>query len=70
MPSELEDMFKKVGEVKSFTLINEKGTGKFKGIAFVEMSEADAKRAISNIHNAEIKGRRLVVKEANPRAER
>jgi cold-inducible RNA-binding protein len=65
------DLFKKVGNVTSCTLIVDKFTNKSKGFAFVEMgSQEEATKAIAECNGKEIDGRALTVNEARPREER
>ena len=45
----------------------DRATGRFRGIAFVEMEDrAAAAKAISELDGAEFFGRQMVVKEARP----
>ena len=47
--------------------IKDRETGRFRGIAFVEMEDAAAAaKAISELDGAEFFGRQMVVKEARP----
>jgi RNA recognition motif-containing protein len=65
--SEIQAMFEPFGEVKSVALIKDKMTKKSKGFAFVEMDDAEAQAAISELNGQDIKGRKLVVNEARPK---
>ncbi|MBK1723494.1 RNA recognition motif domain-containing protein [Thiocystis violacea] len=68
---DLRDLFGEFGELASAEVIKDKFSGQSKGFGFVEMpsnSEADA--AIKALNEAEMKGRKLTVNEARPRAER
>jgi RNA recognition motif-containing protein len=68
--SDLEDIFKKIGEVKSVKLITDLETGKSKGFAFVEMATSeDAAAALQKLNGKEVGGRPLKISEANPREE-
>jgi RNA recognition motif-containing protein len=68
---DLEDAFRKVGEVISVKVINDMETGRSKGFAFVEMATDDlGAQAIETLNGQEIGGRALKVTEANPRPER
>ena len=52
---------------KSGKFINDRTTGRFRGIAFVEMEDdAAAAKAIAELDGAEFFGRQMVVKEARP----
>jgi RNA recognition motif-containing protein len=68
---DLREVFGEYGEVASAEVIKDKFSGQSKGFGFVDMpnnSEADA--AIKELNEAVIKGRKLTVNEARPRAER
>ena len=64
---DIQSLFEPFGEVKSVALIKDKMTKKSKGFAFVEMDDADAQNAISELNGKDIKGRKLVVNEARPK---
>ncbi|BCU06013.1 MULTISPECIES: RNA recognition motif domain-containing protein [Allochromatium] len=68
---ELRNIFGQFGELASAEVIKDKFSGQSKGFGFVDMpnnSEADA--AIKALNETEMKGRKLTVNEARPRAER
>jgi RNA recognition motif-containing protein len=65
--TDLQALFQKAGEVLKFTMVNDRETGKFKGFGFVEMSENDGRKAIQKLDNHDFHGRKLVVREANPK---
>jgi RNA recognition motif-containing protein len=68
---DLHEVFGEYGELASAEVIKDKFSGQSKGFGFVDMpnnSEADA--AIKALNETEIKGRKLTVNEARPRAER
>ena len=68
---ELRNIFGQFGELASAEVIKDKFSGQSKGFGFVDMpnnSEADA--AIKALNDTEMKGRKLTVNEARPRAER
>ena len=55
------------GTVTSVKFINDRATGRFRGIAFVEMEDSvAAAKAIAELDGAEFFGRQMVVKEARP----
>ena len=55
------------GTVSSVKFIMDRATGRFRGIAFVEMEDsAAAAKAIAELDGAEFFGRQMVVKEARP----
>jgi RNA recognition motif-containing protein len=64
---DLYNLFSQFGTVTSAKIINDKVTGRSKGFGFVEMeNEEDARKAISNLNESEVMGRKLVVNEARP----
>jgi cold-inducible RNA-binding protein len=68
--ADLSDLFGAVGEVLSVNLITDRMTGRSKGFAFVEMSDANAaQQAIDQLNGREVDGRPLKVAEARPRRE-
>ena len=67
----LNQMFRPYGEVTSAKIITDRDTGRSKGFGFVEMADnAAAKRAIEELHQAELDGRTLTVNEARPMEQR
>ena len=55
------------GAVTAVKFIKDRETGRFRGIAFVEMEDAAAAaKAIEELDGAEYFGRNMVVKEARP----
>lgn len=65
---DLKQVMEEYGPVDSVKIIKDRETGKSKGFAFVEMpNDADAKKAIEELNEAEYEGRQMVVKEARPR---
>lgn len=70
---ELRGFFEEYGEVASVKIITDKFSGRSKGFGFVEMPvEEEARKAISELHGAEVDGRTIVVNESeekrdNPR---
>ena len=68
---ELKKEFAAFGAVDSVTLIKDKFTGTAKGFGFVEMSvKSEADAAIAGLNDKELKGRKMVVNEARPMADR
>lgn len=66
--SELKGYFEEYGEVSSVKIITDKFTGKSKGFGFVEMPDEDsARQAIQDLNGADVKGRAIVVNEAEER---
>jgi len=65
--SEIRELFAQHGTVESVSIINDRDTGRPRGFGFVEMSRADASRAIQNLNGKELGGRPLRVNEAQER---
>ncbi|HEX5626247.1 MAG TPA: RNA-binding protein [Saprospiraceae bacterium] len=67
--AQLQAMFSEFGEVSSVKIITDKMTGKSKGFAFVEMPNDDeAREAITNLDQKQMKERSISVSEARPPA--
>ena len=63
--ADLKEIFEEYGAVSSVKIITDKFTGKSKGFGFVEMAnDAEAKKAIEELNEAELEGRKMVVNEA------
>jgi len=67
---DLEELFRSYGEVVSAKHMTDRETGKARGFGFVEMADADAKKAITALDGREFMGRDINVNEARPREER
>ena len=68
---DLQDLFGKIGAVDSVSVMRDMATGRARGFAFVEMAtDADAQKAITELHDRPMGGRNLTVNEARPRTER
>ena len=65
--NEVRDMFAAHGTVESVSLITDRETGRPRGFGFVEMSRADASRAIQALNGKDMGGRPLRVNEAQER---
>lgn len=62
--------FEAFGQVTSASVIKDKYSGESRGFGFVEMSsKEEAQAAITGLNGKELKGRKLNVNEARPRAE-
>ena len=61
-------LFSKHGTVEKVSLISDRDTGRPRGFGFVEMSRADASRAIQNLNGKDLGGRPLRVNEAQERS--
>ena len=68
---DLYNLFTPYGEVVSAKIITDKfNNNRSKGFGFVEMSDDEAARqAISNLHDTELSGRKIIVNESAPRKE-
>jgi len=68
---DLYNMFTPYGEVVSAKIITDKfNNNRSKGFGFVEMSDDEAARqAISNLHDTDLSGRKIIVNESAPRKE-
>ncbi len=60
-------LFSAHGTVEKVSLINDRDTGRPRGFGFVEMSNADAARAIQALNGKDYEGRTLKVNEAQER---
>ena len=64
---DISKMFSEVGEVIFVKVVKDKDTGHSKGFAFVEMkTEADAKKVIDVLNDADLGGRQIRIQEAKP----
>lgn len=69
--SDLLDLFNGVGSVQNVEIVVNRHTMRSKGFAFVQMQSIDeAKRAVSELHDKEFLGRKLVVSGAKALEER
>lgn len=67
----LKDMFSPFGEITEAIVISDRYTGRSKGFGFVTFAnEADAEKAIAEMAEKEIEGRKIMVNVARPREER
>jgi RNA recognition motif-containing protein len=57
-------LFAPYGTVEKVSLINDRDTGRPRGFGFVEMSSADASRAMQALNGKDFDGRPLKVNEA------
>jgi RNA recognition motif-containing protein len=62
--AEVRALFAQHGTVESVSLPTDRETGRPRGFGFVEMSQADASRAIQNLNGYSMNGRALRVNEA------
>jgi RNA recognition motif-containing protein len=68
--SSVRAMFEEYGTVDRVNLVTDRDTGRSRGFAFVEMSNAEeADRAIARLNGANVGGRALNVNEARPKTQ-
>jgi RNA recognition motif-containing protein len=66
--TDLKEMFELYGVVTSAKLVVDRATGKTKGFGFIEMpNRAEALETIQSLNGAGIKGKKIVVQEAEDR---
>ena len=69
--NDLAELFNGVGKVQTVELVTHKLTEKSKGFGFVIMtSTEEAKRAVTELHDKEFMGRKLVVSGAKTPGDR
>jgi RNA recognition motif-containing protein len=61
-------LFASHGTVETLSLINDRETGQPRGFGFVEMSSADAARAMQALNGTEFAGRNLRINEAQDKS--
>lgn len=67
--STIRTLFEPYGNVERVNLITDRETGRSRGFAFVEMSDAaEATRAIDALNGTDVGGRALNINEARPKA--
>jgi RNA recognition motif-containing protein len=68
---DVRQAFSQHGQVGEVKIITDRETGRPRGFAFVEMSDAkEAATAIKELHLTEICGRAITVNEAKPKTDR
>ena len=68
---DLRALFARYGQVDRVAMMTERDTGRFRGFAFVEMSNtAEGETAIAELNGTDFSGRTLNVNEARPKPER
>src|SRR2546430_1641725 len=66
--AELQDLFARAGTVETVKVMRDMATGRPRGFAFVEMNtEDEAQKAIAELNEYQLGGRRLSVNEARPK---
>ena len=63
----LRTLFSQHGTVESVKIISDRDTGRPRGFGFIEMSNADASRAMQALNGKDFEGRSLKVNEAQER---
>lgn len=67
----LKTLFEAYGEMEEVIVISDKFSGRSKGFGFITFKdEENAKKAISEMNDKEIEGRKLKVNEAKPMEDR
>jgi len=67
---ELRQLFSKYGTVEAVRIVRDRQTGRPRGFNFVEMPEADARKAVKALDGSEFGGRTLKVNLAEDKPER
>jgi RNA recognition motif-containing protein len=69
--SDLQTLFETMGAVDTVNVVTDRATGRARGFAFVQMSDAEgATRAINELDRRDYGGRSLTVNEAKPMTDR
>jgi RNA recognition motif-containing protein len=69
--TELRTLFQPHGEVEKVSMVTDRDTGRSRGFAFVEMTNAgEAEKAIAALNGTELGGRTLTINEAKPKTDR
>lgn len=64
---QLRELLEKFGALASLKLIMDQETGRSKGFGFAEFeNQDDAERAMEELNDAEVQGKKLVVNKARP----
>jgi RNA recognition motif-containing protein len=68
--AELRTAFEAHGAVAKVNIVTDRETGRSRGFAFVEMTDAsEADKAIATLHGSDLGGRTLKINEAKPKAD-
>ena len=68
---ELRQAFEPYGQVDRVSILTDRDTGRSRGFAFVEMTNAEeGEKAIAGLNGTQLGGRTINVNEARPKAER
>jgi cold-inducible RNA-binding protein len=69
--AELRNLFQPHGEIEKVSMVTDRETGRSRGFAFVEMTNAgEAEKAIAALNGTELGGRTLTINEAKPKTSR
>jgi cold-inducible RNA-binding protein len=69
--AELRTLFQAHGAVEKVSVVTDRETGRARGFAFVEMTDAgEAEKAVAALNGTELGGRTLKINEAKPKAEK
>jgi len=69
--SELRAAFEAHGAVEKVSIVTDRDTGRSRGFAFVEMTNAgEADKAVAALNGTEMGGRTLTINEAKPKTDR
>jgi cold-inducible RNA-binding protein len=69
--AELRTVFQAHGDVEKVNIVTDRETGRSRGFAFVEMTNAgEAEKAIAALNGTELGGRALKINEAKPKTDR
>ena len=69
--AELRTVFEAHGAVEKVSLVTDRDTGRSRGFAFVEMTDAaEADKAIAALNGTDLGGRTLTINEAKPKTDR
>ena len=67
----VRSLFEPFGAIERVSLVTDRDTGRSRGFAFVEMTNADeADKAIASLNGTNVGGRALNVNEARPKTDR
>ncbi len=69
--AELREVFQPHGEIERVNIVTDRETGRARGFAFVEMTNAgEAEKAIAALNGTSLGGRTLTINEAKPKTDR
>ena len=67
----LKELFAQYGEIVEAIIISDRMSGRSKGFGFITFAnEADAEKAVAEMNEKEIEGRKIMVNVARPREDR